>query len=240
MAILSFNRMKKPKLVVLSGAGISAESGLKTFRGADGLWEGFRVEDVATPEAWRRNPALVLEFYNQRRKQAKEAQPNAAHLRLVEWEKHFDVHIITQNVDNLHERAGSSQILHLHGQLFQMRSTKNPDYVFDMEGWELNLGYLAPDGSQLRPHIVWFGEEVPMMEPAIDIASDADFLVVVGTSLQVYPAASLVQFVPPSSKIFVVDPDAAAFPGSLKARFISEPATTGLATLETLLLPALD
>lgn len=232
--------MKKPKLVVLSGAGISAESGLKTFRGADGLWEGFRVEDVATPEAWRRNPALVLEFYNQCRKQAQVAKPNAAHLRLVDWEQHFDVHIITQNVDNLHERAGSSQILHLHGQLFQMRSTKNPDAVFDMDGWELNLGDLAPDGSQLRPHIVWFGEEVPMMEPAIDIASDADFLVVVGTSLQVYPAASLVQFVPSACKIFVVDPDSGAFPGSLNAHFISEPATKGLATLERLLFRELD
>ena len=227
--------MKKPKLVVLSGAGISAESGLATFRGSDGLWEGHRVEDVATPGAWRKDPDLVLDFYNERRKNALKAEPNAAHKRLVAWEKRFDVDVITQNVDNLHERAGSKKVLHLHGQLFQSRSTKNPEAVFPIEGWELKRGDLAPDGSQLRPHIVWFGEEVPMMEPAIDIASRADILVVVGTSLQVYPAASLVQYVSRNCPIYVVDPGATAFPGSLKARFIAEPATTGLATLEEII-----
>ncbi len=227
--------MKKQKLVVLSGAGISAESGLATFRGSDGLWEGHRVEDVATPGAWRKNPDLVLEFYNERRKSALKAEPNAAHKRLVAWEKRFDVDIVTQNVDNLHERAGSKKVIHLHGQLFQSRSTKNPEAVFPIDGWALNRGDLAPDGSQLRPHIVWFGEDVPMMEPAIDIASRADILVVVGTSLQVYPAASLVQYVPRNCPIYVVDPGASAFSGSLKARFIAEPATTGLATLEEII-----
>lgn len=182
----------KPKVVVLTGAGVSAESGLATFRGADGLWEGHRVEDVATPEAFHRNPELVLEFYNQRRRQAVKAQPNLAHLAIRNLELDYEVMVITQNVDHLHEMAGSSQVLHLHAKLFESRSTKNPAAIFKIEGTELVLGDLAPDGSQLRPNIVWFGEAVPMMEAAINEVALADVLVVVGTSLQVYPAASLV------------------------------------------------
>ena len=201
--------MKKPKLVVLSGAGISAESGLATFRGSDGLWEGHRVEDVATPGAWRKDPDLVLDFYNERRKNALKAEPNAAHKRLVAWEKRFDVDVITQNVDNLHERAGSKKVLHLHGQLFQSRSTKNPEAVFPIEGWELKRGDLAPDGSQLRPHIVWFGEAVPALEEAVEIAQQADYFAVVGTSLQVYPAAGLIHYAPLHVPIFYIDPNPA-------------------------------
>lgn len=228
--------MQKPKLVVLSGAGISAESGLATFRGIGGLWEGHKVEDVATPEAWRRNPELVLEFYNQRRKQVLNAQPNKAHRILKELEAHFDVTIITQNVDNLHEKAGSSQIIHLHGQLFQSRSSKDEGLVFEMNGWELKLGDLAPDGSQLRPNIVWFGEMVPMMDFAIDQVDKAEAMVVVGTSLQVYPAASLVDYLPRSKPVFVVDPEALAINTSRNVINIPEVASTGMELLVNQLL----
>ncbi|MEZ4900281.1 MAG: Sir2 family NAD-dependent protein deacetylase [Spirosomataceae bacterium] len=196
----------KKKLVVLSGAGISAESGLKTFRDSDGLWEGYSIEEVATPQGWRKNPQLVLDFYNERRKQGLTAQPNAAHTILVELEKYFDVQIITQNVDNLHEKAGSSKVLHLHGQLYQSRSTKDPNLVYEMEGWALNLGDKCELGSQLRPNIVWFHEEVPMIEPAAKLTEEANIFVVVGTSLVVYPAAGLVYYVPPRVSIFVIDP----------------------------------
>lgn len=228
MSYSSRNEMKKLKLVVLSGAGISAESGLATFRGSDGLWEGHRVEDVATPEGWRKNRELVLEFYNQRRKQAIEAKPNRAHLLVKELEKDFEVVVITQNVDHLHELAKSKKIIHLHGQLFQSRSTKNPDAIFEMSGWELKVGDLAPDGSQLRPNIVWFGEAVPMMDVAVEEVSNADILIVVGTSLQVYPAASLVDYVPGSCKIFLVDPGAVQVSGSRKVIHIQQPATLGM------------
>lgn len=224
------------KLVVLTGAGISAESGLKTFRDSGGLWEGHDVTEVATPEAWARNPELVQKFYNERRKQALSAQPNAAHLILAELEEHYDVTIITQNVDNLHEKAGSSHVLHLHGQLFQSRSSVDERLVYDVNGWELKMGELCEKGSQLRPNIVWFGEAVPMMEPAIDITMQADLFLVVGTSLQVYPAASLVQYTSASCPIYLIDPKK---PGGYFGRdltFIEDKASSGMLRLKDILL----
>ncbi len=193
-------------LVVLTGSGISSESGLKTFRDSGGLWEGYDVMKVATPEGWARNPELVLEFYNQRRKQALEAQPNEAHRILAELEAHFNVIIITQNVDNLHEKAGSSKIIHLHGELYKSRSTLDENLVYDIDGWELKLGDLCEKGSQLRPHIVWFGELVPMMEAAVRETLKSDIFLVVGTSLVVYPAAGLIDYVSDSVPKFIVDP----------------------------------
>jgi NAD-dependent deacetylase len=195
----------KKKLVVLSGAGISAESGIKTFRDADGLWEGHNVMDVATPEGWHKNPELVLDFYNQRRKQLHEVQPNLGHQILAELETDFDVEIITQNVDNLHEKAGSSNILHLHGELLKVRSTANRDYILDWET-DLNLGDFDEKENQLRPHIVWFGEEVPALEEAVVLVEKADFLIIIGTSLQVYPAAGLMNFAKPSIPVYYIDP----------------------------------
>jgi NAD-dependent deacetylase len=199
--------MPKPKLVVLSGAGISAESGIPTFRDADGLWEGHDVMEVASPQGWASNPELVLEFYNQRRKAALNARPNKGHHILAELEHHFEVTVVTQNVDNLHEQAGSSQVVHLHGELFKSRSTKYQELVYQMSGWELNLGDLCEKGYQLRPHIVWFGEEVPMMEYAISVTQQADIFVVVGTSLVVYPAAGLINFVANQVSKYVIDPN---------------------------------
>lgn len=198
----------KKQITVLTGAGISAESGIKTFRDADGLWETHRVEDVATPEAWERNPELVLEFYNQRRKQLLEVKPNAAHFAITALQEQFDVQVITQNVDNLHERAGNQNVLHLHGQLMQVRSTQPPYTVYDLDGWELKLGDVCENGHQLRPHIVWFGEMVPNLEPAADIVSEADAVIIVGTSLNVYPAAGLYQFARPDIPIWIIDPKA--------------------------------
>jgi len=219
------------KLVVLSGAGISAESGISTFRDNGGLWDNFRIEDVATPEAWQRNQELVLDFYNQRRKQAADVKPNAAHYALVELEKHFDVTIITQNVDNLHEIAGSSNVIHLHGELFKSRSTKNPELVYEMSGWELKTGDVCELGSQLRPHIVWFGEEVPMMEIAMDVTEQADIFVVVGTSLAVYPAAGLVHYVSANKPIYIIDPAKPDISLKSNMTFIQEKATTGMEIL---------
>lgn len=193
------------QLVVLTGAGMSAESGLKTFRDENGLWEGHDVTKVASPVGFRENPELVLDFYNQRRRQLKETEPNAAHLALAQLEDSYDVSIITQNVDNLHERAGSTNILHLHGELTKVRSTGNPQ---DVKEWteDLFLGDLCERGHQLRPHIVWFGEAVPMIDPAIDICNTAEILLIIGTSLQVYPAASLMHYVPSDIPIFYIDP----------------------------------
>ncbi|TLV03123.1 SIR2 family NAD-dependent protein deacylase [Dyadobacter luticola] len=219
------------KLVVLSGAGISAESGISTFRDNGGLWDNYRIEDVATPEAWLRNQELVLDFYNQRRKQAESVKPNAAHYALAELENHFDVTIITQNVDNLHEVAGSSKVIHLHGELFKSRSTKNPDLVYEMKTWELKTGDLCEEGSQLRPHIVWFGEEVPMMAVAMDITEEADIFLVIGTSLAVYPAAGLVNYVAPGRPIFIVDPAQPEISLKKNMTFIQEKATTGMDSL---------
>ncbi|TSA37051.1 MAG: NAD-dependent deacylase [Verrucomicrobiaceae bacterium] len=203
----------KPHLVVASGAGMSAESGLKTFRDHDGLWESFRIEDVATPEAWRSDRALVLRFYNERRKALLQAQPNTGHKIIAAWEKNFRVSVITQNVDDLHERAGSSSILHLHGELTKARSTADPDLVYPIAGWELKEGDRCEKGSQLRPHIVWFGEAVPLMAEAEAIVASADILVIVGTSLQVYPAASLAWCAPDHARKFLIDPRPPAAPG---------------------------
>ena len=196
--------VQKQKLVVLTGAGISAESGLKTFRDSDGLWEGYNIEDVATPRAFKRDPQLVLDFYNMRRKAVLEAKPNAAHSGLAELEKYYDVHIITQNIDDLHERAGSTRVMHLHGEIFKMRSSVREDLVYPIIG-DINLGDTAEDGSQLRPAIVWFEEAVTMIEEAIPVMRSADVFVLVGSSLVVYPAAGLVDFVRPEVKKYVLD-----------------------------------
>ena len=186
--------MSKSRLVVLTGAGISAESGLRTFRDSDGLWEGYNIEDVATPRAFKRDPQLVLDFYNMRCRNVLDAKPNAAHIGLAELEQHYDVHIITQNIDDLHERAGSTKVMHLHGEILKMRSVLNENKVYEITG-DINLGDRAEDGGQLRPHIVWFEEPVHMIEHAIPIMQSADVFVLVGTSLVVYPAAGLVDFV---------------------------------------------
>ena len=223
------------KLVVLTGAGISAESGLKTFRDSDGLWEGHRVEDVATPEAFARNPALVLDFYNYRRQQVAAATPNQAHLILAELERDFDVQIITQNIDDLHERAGSSAVLHLHGEIFKMRSSRNNSLVYPISG-DIQLGELAEDGAQLRPYIVWFGEEVPMIEPAAELVAAADLFAVVGTSLVVYPAAGLVNCTQPDTPVFVVDKKIPAISAGNRLRIFEQPATEGMRALQELLV----
>jgi len=192
-------------LVVLTGAGMSSESGIKTFRDADGLWEGHDVMEVATPKGFERNPELVLEFYNQRRKQLKEVEPNIGHKNLAELEKHYNIHIVTQNVDDLHERAGSRNVLHLHGELRKVRSTLDETVIYNWED-DLVLGNTCEKNSQLRPHIVWFGEAVPMLENAIQITEQADVLVIIGTSMQVYPAASLINFINPGTPIYFIDP----------------------------------
>ncbi|GAB4229868.1 MAG: NAD-dependent deacylase [Ekhidna sp.] len=216
------------KVVVLTGAGISAESGLKTFRDSGGLWEGYDVTEVATPQAWQANRSLVLEFYNQRRKQALEAKPNAGHEALAQLEAHFEVVIITQNIDALHEQAGSTKVLHLHGEISKVRSTIDPSLIYDLEGWELKEGDKCEKGSQLRPHIVWFGEPVPMMEVAIQETQEADIFIVAGTSLVVYPAAGLVDFVKPEAPIFIVDPKLPEVRSSRQLHLLEEPASTGL------------
>ncbi|RYC69874.1 SIR2 family NAD-dependent protein deacylase [Spirosoma sordidisoli] len=226
----------RKKIVVLSGAGVSAESGIPTFRASDGLWENHRIEDVATPDAWRRNRALVQDFYNQRRKQALQVQPNAGHYALVRLEEQYDVTIVTQNVDNLHEKAGSSTVVHLHGELFKARSTVDESLVYSMDGWELKEGDLCEKGSQLRPHIVWFGEAVPMMDMAMDIAGEADIFIVVGTSLNVYPAAGLVYGVRKGVPVYVVDPHTPSMRKTPEVTFIQEPATVGLTQLADQLL----
>lgn len=219
------------KIVVLTGAGISAESGLKTFRDSDGLWEEYRIEDVATYEAWVRNPALVNEFYNQRRKQLFDVEPNAAHVALAELEKKFEVRIITQNVDDLHERGGSSSVLHLHGELKKVRSTIDPELVYTLHGWELKLGDKCEKGSQLRPHIVWFGEAVPLIEDAAEISSDADIYIVIGTSLNVYPAAGLLNYVRDDVPKYLVDPNASPMNWMRNLKIIREKAGTGVPAL---------
>ena len=224
------------KLIVLSGAGISAESGIATFRDSGGLWEGHKVEDVATPEGWMRNPELVLDFYNQRRKNASQVKPNRGHEILAELEQHFNVTIITQNVDNLHERAGSSNVIHLHGSLFESRSTKNPALVYPIIGWELKLGDVCELGSQLRPNIVWFGEAVPMIEVAANMASGADVFLVVGTSMVVYPAAGLIDYVPDRVKKYVVDPKKPDILHVPNLEFISEKASVGMKKVKEMLL----
>jgi NAD-dependent deacetylase len=225
--------MAKQKLVVLTGAGISAESGLQTFRDSNGLWENYRIEDVATPRAWRRNPELVLDFYNKRRKNVREALPNAAHYGVANLEKQFDVHIITQNIDDLHERAGSTKVMHLHGEIFKMRSERNEHLIYPIEG-DIKLGDKGQDGGQLRPHIVWFEEPVPMIEEAIPIMQSADIFVLIGSSLVVYPAAGLIDYVPQHVSKYVIDrqiPDT-----SYSVIPIEKPATEGIEDLKSMLL----
>lgn len=207
---------------------MSAESGIRTFRDSDGLWEEHRIEDVATFEAWQRNPDLVLDFYNQRRKQLYEVKPNAGHGALADLEREYDVQIITQNVDDLHERAGSTKVLHLHGELKKVRSTVDEALIYNLDGWELKKGDLCEKGSQLRPHIVWFGEAVPMIEPAMEFASEADIFIVIGTSLNVYPAAGLVYYIKPATPVYLIDPHAEMLQGVKNLTVIREPAGTGV------------
>ena len=221
------------KLVIFTGAGISAESGLKTFRDADGLWEGFDVHEVATPRGWKKNPELVLRFYNERRQNVKDAKPNKAHEIIAELEQFFNVHVITQNIDDLHERAGSKNILHLHGEIFKMRSEKNDAIIYPISG-DINVGDIAPDGFQLRPHIVWFEEPVPMMDDALLLASMADIFVVVGTSLVVYPAASILNYLAPSTPVIVVDKKAPKV-NRKNVTNIEMPATEGMEELKKIL-----
>ncbi len=223
-------------LVVFSGSGISAESGIPTFRDSGGLWEGFKVEDVATPEAWRRNLHLVQDFYNQRRKQALQAMPNKGHQVIAELEDHFKVSVITQNVDNLHERAGSSRVIHLHGNLFESRSSIDETLIYPIDGWELKMGALCEKGSQLRPNIVWFGELVPMIEVAAKIVTKADLFIVVGTSLVVYPAAGLVDYVPFDTSIFVIDTKPVSLYKTDRVTHILAHAGKGLTDLKEILI----
>jgi len=223
--------MAKKKLVVLTGAGISAESGLKTFRDSDGLWNGYNIEDVATPRAWKKDMALVLEFYNQRRRDVAAAEPNAAHKILAELQTDFDMCIITQNIDDLHERAGSKNILHLHGEIFKMRSVADEELVYDIRE-DILPGHLAGDGAQLRPHIVWFEEDVPMIGVAAQVASMADIFVVVGTSLAVYPAAGLVNYAPRHIPKFIVDKRVPGTSGVSNITAIEKTATEGMVELK--------
>lgn len=225
----------KKKLVVLTGAGISAESGIRTFRDSGGLWEGYDVNDVATPEAWIKNPELVLRFYNERRKNVAAAVPNAAHIGLAALEKYFDVTIITQNVDDLHERAGSTNIIHLHGEIFKMRSEYDASITKEIKD-DIQVGDRAADGHQFRPHIVWFGEEVPMMETATKVAYHAEIFVVVGTSLVVYPAAGLINYVAMDVPKYVIDKSIPSLSAMKNLTLIEKPATEGVAELSELLL----
>lgn len=214
------------KVVILTGAGISAESGIKTFRDSDGLWEEYRVEDVATYDAYVRDPKLVLDFYNARRREVFKAKPNEGHRQLVRLEEKYDVRIITQNIDNLHEQAGSSHVLHLHGELTKARSDKDDNLIVEIGDREIHLGDKAPDGAQLRPHIVWFGEAVPNIEPAAALCEEADYFVVIGTSMNVYPAAGLIHYVPRTSPCWLVDPK--AVPISRQITIVQEKAGTGV------------
>ncbi|MEP1033699.1 NAD-dependent deacylase [Ekhidna sp.] len=228
--------MKRKKIAVLTGAGISAESGLKTFRDSGGLWEGHDVTKVATPEAWASDRALVLDFYNQRRKQAQEVKPNQGHYALADLEKYFEVVIITQNIDALHEKSGSTQVLHLHGEISKVRSTLDHELVYELEGWELKEGDKCAKGSQLRPHIVWFGEAVPMMEPAMQEVLSADIFIVAGTSLVVYPAAGLIDFISPEIPKFIVDPKLPAIADDTNFHLFEEAASTGLPKVKEYLI----
>lgn len=224
------------KLVILTGAGMSAESGIKTFRDSDGLWENYRIEDVCTPEALASNPEFVNKFYNERRKQLYEAQPNPGHKGLAELEQYFDVQIITQNIDDLHERAGSRHVLHLHGELKKVRSSRNPDAIYDLDGWELKPGTRCEDGSLLRPHVVFFGESVPNIQLATEIVKQADIFVIIGTSLVVYPAASLLHYAPDNIPVFVIDPNIPAEARRRGFHLIEKGASAGIEELKKLLL----
>ena len=227
--------MSKKKLVVLTGAGISAESGLKTFRDSDGLWEGYDVTEVATPRGWKKNPQLVLDFYNMRRKDVAKALPNAAHIGLAELEKHFDVHIITQNIDDLHERGGSTKVLHLHGEIFKMRSEKSYELVKEIRE-DIMLGDCAEDGCQYRPNIVWFEEPVPLIEEAVEIVKTADIFAVVGTSLAVYPAAGLIHYAAPGIPKFIIDKQIPYTSSFYNLTTIEKPATEGVKEMIEILI----
>jgi NAD-dependent deacetylase len=224
----------QPNIVILTGAGISAESGLKTFRDSDGLWNGYSIQEVATPEGFAKNPKLVLDFYNQRRREIAKAKPNAAHIALAELQNKYAVTIITQNIDDLHERAGSNKVIHLHGEIFKMRSVANPQVTFPITG-DINLGDLAEDGSQLRPFIVWFNEEVPLLPQAAAVVAEADVFVIIGTSLQVYPAAGLIHYVAADSPIIVIDKKIPNLPNSQQFITIEQPATLGVPQLPNIL-----
>lgn len=228
-------------LVVLTGAGMSAESGISTFRDSGGLWDRYPVEQVATPEGYAANPRLVIDFYNERRKQLLEVKPNRGHELLAELEQEFQVTVITQNVDNLHERAGSSHVIHLHGKLTKVTSSwqpNNPEYIRELkpEEYEVHIGDLAPDGSQLRPFIVWFGEAVPMIETAVEYAEKADIFVIIGTSLNVYPAAGLLNYVPAGVPVYLIDPKQVAIASGRKVHVIQKGASEGMAELKKMLL----
>ena len=220
---------------MLTGAGISAESGLRTFRDSDGLWEGYDVYQVASPRGWKSNPWLVLDFYNMRRKDVAAAKPNAAHIGLAELEKNFDVTIITQNIDDLHERAGSTNVLHLHGEIFKMRSIEDEHTIYEIRD-DIKLGDKAKDGAQLRPHIVWFEEPVPMIEKAVALMNACDIFVVVGTSLQVYPAASLIHYAPPYLPKYIIDKKIPAVTNYPNLHLIEKPATEGVKELMKILI----
>ena len=224
------------KLVVLTGAGISAESGLKTFRDSDGLWEGYNVYDVATPEAWQKDPELVQEFYNERRRQVVATQPNAAHHILAELEQDFDVEIITQNIDDLHERAGSTRVTHLHGIITRSQSSLRPSLTYPIVGTEIKMGERCKLGSQLRPHVVWFGEAVPMIEVAAKICEKADLFVLIGTSLAVYPAAGLIDFVPREVKKYIIDPKTPDVKRYQNVITIEQNAVNGMEQLKSILI----
>ncbi len=219
------------KLVILTGAGMSSESGIKTFRDSGGLWEEYDVSEVATPAAWRRNQELVLRFYNERRRQLAGSLPNDGHLGLAALEKYFEVHIITQNIDDLHERAGSTRILHLHGELTKARSSNDPRLIYDIGYKDIIDGDLCEKGSQLRPHIVWFGEEVPMLEEAVNITATADIFVVAGSSLNVYPAAGLINYAPAKASLWLIDPKEVVVPVNRKVEVIKENASKGVKIL---------
>ncbi|MHB8207542.1 SIR2 family NAD-dependent protein deacylase [Mucilaginibacter sp.] len=219
------------RIVVLTGAGISAESGLKTFRDSNGLWEGYNIEDVATPQAWQRNPELVQEFYNMRRKDVLEAQPNLAHYALAKLEERFDVTIITQNIDDLHERAGSTNVVHLHGIITKSQSSVNPELTYPIKGWELGMGEVCELGSPLRAHVVWFGEDVPMIEEAARICAGAELFILSGTSLAVYPAAGLIHYVRTGVKKYIVDPNIPAVSRLTNVVEIQAKATDGIPEL---------
>lgn len=223
------------KLVVLSGAGVSAESGIKTFRDMGGLWQKYDIMEVASPDAWRKNPKLVHQFYNERRKQLFNCEPNKAHYLLAKLEKYYQVEIVSQNVDDLHERAGSSSVLHLHGELKKARSTVDPELIYDLDHWELGMEDYCEKGSPLRPHIVWFGENVPAINEATTLVSKADIFVIIGTSLQVYPAASLINYIPETTPIYVIDPNQPTLQSNKNITFIEEKASVGMEKLFELL-----
>ncbi len=226
------------KIVVFTGAGISAESGIKTFRDTDGLWEEYKISEVATPEAWIKNPAMVQDFYNKRRKQVMAAQPNAAHKALAELEKHYEVQIITQNIDDLHERAGSKKVLHLHGEIMKARSTAFENLLYPVNNGIIAMGDKCEKGFQLRPHVVWFGEEVPNMEIAYEICSKADILITVGTSLSVYPAAGLIYYTPAKTQVYLIDPQAKNIDQIKNLEIMNEKAGTGVPALVERLINA--